>query len=61
MTQPSKAVINRSLNKLYSRYLISLRKDKDTELIAFIEQNRYKGISATETMRKLYAKRKTLD
>ena len=61
MTQPTNEVIKRSINKIYCRYLLNLRKDTDTALIAFFEQNRAQGISATEVVRKLFATRKTLD
>ena len=50
-THTSNEVKARYINKTYNRYLISLKKEEDRDLIALIEANKEKGIQVTETVR----------
>ena len=57
-TYTSSEVKKRYNDKTYTRFQISLRKDEDAELIAYIEQAKQNGESVTEAIRKLYKKSK---
>ena len=57
-THTSSEVKKRYNDKTYTRFQISLRKDEDAELIAYIEQAKQNGESVTEAIRKLYKKNK---
>ena len=57
-THTSNEVKKRYNDKTYTRFQLSLRKDEDTELIAYIEQAKQNGESVTEAIRKLYKKNK---
>jgi len=39
--------------KVYCRYILSLRKDRDKELIAQVEQLKKNGLTTTEVFREL--------
>ena len=52
-THTSTAVKQRYNNKTYNQYSIKLRKVEDADLIALIEAEKAKGLSATETIKRL--------
>lgn len=57
-THTSTEVKKRYNDKTYTRFQISLRKDDDAELIAYIEEQKQNGISVTEIVRNLYNSQK---
>lgn len=57
-THTSNEVKKRYNDKTYTRFQVSLRKDEDADLIAYIEEQKASGASVTEAIRKLYKKSK---
>ena len=54
MSRPSNEVIARYHARAYSRYTLLLHKERDRELIEFLEARKAAGISPTATVRELY-------
>ena len=52
-TTTSSTVKKRYNSKTYNQYTFSLRKD-DADLISYIENQKAKGLSAADVIRKLY-------
>lgn len=50
------ATYKRYHDKFYKAFSIALHIEKDKKLIEFIEQNKEKGISPTQTLRDLFNK-----
>lgn len=55
MSKTSTAVKARYNEKTYSQYTFSLRKDTDSELIAYIEAQKAQGLSTAQIIRQLYS------
>ena len=55
-THTSSEVKSRWNKKTYNRYSISFRKDGDKEIIKYIEDEKEKGHSPTETIREALEK-----
>ena len=53
-TTTSSAVKKRYNSKTYNQYTFSLRKDDNADLISYIENQKAKGLSAADVIRKLY-------
>lgn len=51
MSKTSTEVKNRWIKKAYKRYLINLRRDRDKELIDFMDAMAESGHSATDTIK----------
>lgn len=54
MSRPSNEVIARYHARAYSRYVVMLHKERDKELIEYIEAQKAAGLSPTATVRELY-------
>ena len=52
-THTSTEVKNRHIKKTYNRYIVSLRKDRDAELIEKIEELKSSGCETTEAFLKI--------
>ena len=54
MTKPSNEVKYRYHARAYSRYALTFHRERDRELIEFLEAQKAAGISPTATVRELY-------